>query len=154
MDKYDCHRLISNLSPLVPFSPPLCDSQIKSMFAATRYLATLVYLGTMTLTLIFAFSESIPGRGVLLILCIVTQFLAMAYYVLRYVYIYMYIYIYVLYIYIYVCCIFLAPSDSILCRVLSVCAATSRSRARWCGSGVGRAAGWARTRGYRTHMRR
>lgn len=55
------------------------------MFAATRYLATLVYLGTMTLTLIFAFSESIPGRGVLLILCIVTQFLAMAYYVLRYV---------------------------------------------------------------------
>lgn len=60
-------------------------AQAKSMFAATRYAATLVYLSTLFLTLFFAFWRQFPGQAVVLLLCIITQFLAAVYYILSYI---------------------------------------------------------------------
>lgn len=55
------------------------------MFHSTRWICTCVYMATLVITLVLAFSASFPGQGFLLVICIVTQFLSMVYYILSYI---------------------------------------------------------------------
>lgn len=58
---------------------------VKKMFHPSRALATVLYLSTLFLTLFIAFFEDMPARSFLLVLCIITQFLAMIWYTLSYI---------------------------------------------------------------------
>ena len=61
-------------------------SQAKQMFAETRFITTCVYFTFMGFTLYLAFwGESVPGRGFLLVICILMQFLALCWYTLSYI---------------------------------------------------------------------
>mmetsp|Transcript_29010 Transcript_29010/g.92792 ORF Transcript_29010/g.92792 Transcript_29010/m.92792 type:complete len:110 (-) Transcript_29010:2211-2540(-) len=55
--------------------------QAKKMFKGHRLLATLIYLGTLILTLTTVFAPGVPHRIFLVLLCIVAQFCALAWYV-------------------------------------------------------------------------
>lgn len=55
------------------------------MFHSTRFVCSCVYISTLCITLVLAFSASFTGQGFLLVLCIVIQFLAMVYYILSYI---------------------------------------------------------------------
>mmetsp|Transcript_11402 Transcript_11402/g.18558 ORF Transcript_11402/g.18558 Transcript_11402/m.18558 type:complete len:193 (+) Transcript_11402:126-704(+) len=61
-------------------------SQLKKMFAATRFVTTIVYLTMMGMTLFLAFyPDDIPFRMGLLVLAIFVQFLALAWYTLSFI---------------------------------------------------------------------
>lgn len=61
-------------------------TQAKKMFAPTRAIATLIYLGFMGLTLFLAFyGGHISYRTLLLVLCIISQFLALCWYTLSFI---------------------------------------------------------------------
>jgi hypothetical protein len=55
------------------------------MFHPTRAICTVVYIATLSITLVLAFSAPFTGQGPLLILCIIIQFLSMIYYILSYI---------------------------------------------------------------------
>lgn len=57
-------------------------SQIKKMFASTRWIATVVMLASLILTLVSAF---VLDSGILVLLFIVIQFLAMLWYSISYI---------------------------------------------------------------------
>ncbi|CAM9162336.1 unnamed protein product [Ascophyllum nodosum] len=61
--------------------------QVKKMFAPVRVVATVVYLITLSLTLFVALSPyaRMPGRGVLLLLLVIAQFVAYVWYSLSYI---------------------------------------------------------------------
>lgn len=61
------------------------QAQAKKMFKQHRVLATLVYLLSIGLTFFVAFAPNVPARFFLLVLCIVFQFCALAYYLLSYI---------------------------------------------------------------------
>jgi len=61
-------------------------AQAKKMFAETRFITTCVYFSCMATTLFVAFYEGeIPMRGFILILLIICQFLALAWYTLSFI---------------------------------------------------------------------
>lgn len=59
--------------------------QVKSMFHPTRAVCTVVYIATLCITLVLAFSAPFTGQGPLLVICIVVQFLSMVYWILSYI---------------------------------------------------------------------
>jgi len=59
-------------------------AQLKSMFHPTRALCTGIYVLTLVLTLVIAFSD-VPGQGALLVIMIIIQFLSLCYYILSYI---------------------------------------------------------------------
>ena len=65
------------------FSGPC--SQVKSMFASTRVIATMIYMTALILTLFFAFYNGISHRAVIIILLVIIQFLAFIWYTLSYI---------------------------------------------------------------------
>lgn len=61
-------------------------TQAKKMFAPTRAIATLIYLFFMCVTLFLAFySGHISFRVLLLVLCIICQFLALCWYTISFI---------------------------------------------------------------------
>jgi len=56
--------------------------QIKSMFACTRFVATLIFLGAMAFTLVAAFKWKV---GLLCLLGVIIQFFALIWYTLSYI---------------------------------------------------------------------
>ncbi|OAJ44469.1 hypothetical protein BDEG_27694 [Batrachochytrium dendrobatidis JEL423] len=57
-------------------------SQLKKMFDPSRWIATCVFLGSLALTLVFAFAVKI---AVLTIICCVFQYLALLWYSISYI---------------------------------------------------------------------
>lgn len=55
------------------------------MFHPTRAVCAVVYMATLCITLVLAFSAPFTGQGPLLVLSIVIQFLSMVYYILSYI---------------------------------------------------------------------
>ena len=60
-------------------------SQIKKMFAPTRRIATVVYVSTLALTLFVALTPPVFGQGLILIVLVAVQFIAMLWYALSYI---------------------------------------------------------------------
>lgn len=58
--------------------------QIKKMCHEKRRIATGMYIGSLALTLIVAFSP-VPGKGFLLLILMVAQYIAVAWYCLSYI---------------------------------------------------------------------
>ena len=56
--------------------------QLKNMTQPTRLIASIVFLGSMALTLYAVFGI---GSGILAFFCVVIQFLALGWYVLSYI---------------------------------------------------------------------
>lgn len=61
--------------------------QVKKMFAPVRVVATVMYLVTLGLTLFVALSPAarVPGRGALLLVLVVLQFVSYVWYSLSYI---------------------------------------------------------------------
>mmetsp|Transcript_8470 Transcript_8470/g.15352 ORF Transcript_8470/g.15352 Transcript_8470/m.15352 type:complete len:184 (+) Transcript_8470:115-666(+) len=60
--------------------------QINKMFHERRRIATILYLGSLFLTLVVAFAfHNVPGQGPLLILLMVCQYVAIGWYCLSYI---------------------------------------------------------------------
>lgn len=61
--------------------------QVKKMFSPVRAVATSIYLVTLGLTLFVALSSRarVPGRGVLLLILVIAQFLSYVWYCLSYI---------------------------------------------------------------------
>ena len=79
---------------LLPHLPPLhtnvttsvCPkSQCKNMFHETRRIATVIYLILLIVTLVVATQVTGSGSVVLVILCVIAQFLALCWYTLSYI---------------------------------------------------------------------
>ena len=63
-----------------------CFSQMKSMFAKTRVLATVMYLCSIAGTLVVAFAlKGYRGQGLLIVVCCVLQYMAVIWYMLSYI---------------------------------------------------------------------
>mmetsp|Transcript_26554 Transcript_26554/g.32143 ORF Transcript_26554/g.32143 Transcript_26554/m.32143 type:complete len:184 (+) Transcript_26554:194-745(+) len=91
--------LVGNPGPFVIFSTAgnilsLCSTcflttpsrQIKSMFHETRRVASVLFVGSLFLTLVIAFTcHDVPGQALMLILCMIGQYVAIAWYCLSYV---------------------------------------------------------------------
>jgi len=60
-------------------------TQINQMWHPTRRHATGVYLGSLALTLLVAFTNLFPGRGFLLVLLMLCQYVAITWYCLSYI---------------------------------------------------------------------
>lgn len=61
-------------------------NQAKKMFHETRRIATGLYLGSLALTLVVAFAaDGVPGQGVVLIVLMIVQYVAIAWYCLSYI---------------------------------------------------------------------
>lgn len=58
------------------------QKQFKSMLEETRFIATIVYVGAMVMTLVAAFALKI---AVVVIVCVIVQYLAMIWYGLSYI---------------------------------------------------------------------
>eukprot|EP00978_Attheya_sp_CCMP212_P015482 scaffold39953_cov58-Attheya_sp.AAC.3 len=60
--------------------------QINKMFHERRRIATILYLGSLFLTLVVAFAfHNVPGQGPLLILLMACQYVAIGWYCLSYI---------------------------------------------------------------------
>lgn len=55
------------------------------MFHSTRAVCTVVYISTLCITLVLAFSTPFTGQGPLLVLCIIVQFCSLVWYILSYI---------------------------------------------------------------------
>jgi len=61
-------------------------NQLHKMFHETRRIATGLYLGSLVLTLIVAYAaEGVPGQGIVLIVLMLVQYVAIAWYCLSYI---------------------------------------------------------------------
>jgi len=61
-------------------------SQAKKMFHETRRIATTMYLGSLFLTILVAYAlEDVKGQGLLLIMLVLMQYVAIAWYCLSYI---------------------------------------------------------------------
>ena len=80
---------LSSHSPPAPTPPPHPTpgpkSQCKSMFAETRRIATAVYLILIIVTMSVAFGYKGDGKVALIILCVISHFLALCWYTLSYI---------------------------------------------------------------------
>lgn len=80
---YTLGNLVSISSTCILFGP---WSQAKQMFAPTRFATTTTYFVFMGLTLFLAFFPGdIPGRLALLVIAIICQFTALAWYTLSFI---------------------------------------------------------------------
>jgi hypothetical protein len=61
-------------------------SQVKSMCKKTRFIATIMYIGSMIATLTVAFAgNDWPAQGLLILVCVVLQYVAIIWYTLSYI---------------------------------------------------------------------
>jgi hypothetical protein len=58
---------------------------VKKMFHSKRIWITLVYILTLTFTLVCAFVEAMPARALFLIICIIVQFITTCLYTISYI---------------------------------------------------------------------
>ena len=82
---YTVGIILSLLSSFFLFGPM---RQLKSMFKKTRIVATLMLLIVLVFTLVFAFAlfdEDNKAHGLIIILCVVLEYIALFWYTLSYV---------------------------------------------------------------------
>ena len=77
--KYTTGNVLSLLSTCFLVGP---KRQLRNMTAATRWVAALIYLVAMAMTLVSCF---VIKSGLIVLICIVVQFCAMAWYALSYI---------------------------------------------------------------------
>lgn len=60
-------------------------SQLRKLKAKDRFMTSIVYLGSMFLTLVMVFSHAFFGRALVIMLCVAVQWAALVWYVLSYI---------------------------------------------------------------------
>ena len=59
--------------------------QLRNMTSATRWIAALVYVSAMAVTLVACFLIKGNGGGIIVLACVIVQFCAMFWYALSYI---------------------------------------------------------------------
>jgi len=80
--KYTLGNVLSLLSMCFLVGP---KRQLRNMTASTRWVAALIYLAAMVLTLVTCFVFKDRTGGLIVLICIVVQFFAMGWYALSYI---------------------------------------------------------------------
>ena len=80
--KYTVGNVLSLVSMCFLVGP---NRQLRNMTSSTRWIAALVYLVAMGLTLVSCFVFRTKGGALIVLICIVVQFCAMAWYALSYI---------------------------------------------------------------------